>query len=259
LSCTPVVAAAVAGFNVENDCAIIIVGVAVADLARRVLSACQFVDDVQLCSLERVRVQVGAKECVVPKDVAEAEARRLADVLERCGMLVTARPKATFTARSLEQDLPKLLKPAGDGVEGTAALERHRNMLDRTQAAQALGGALLLCSCGWTHILCAAMFQCGQCNSMLQILFAGLIHYTELWQQPDEHGKYMLELYNPNRFMRLDAAALRALHVFGEGTGGASASFSLCALLSKAKTAMGKRLVKVGDGGFVDVFHSKPL
>ena len=34
---------------------------------------------------------------------------------------------------------------------------------------------------------------------------------------------------------------------------------AICALLSKAKTAMGKRLVKVGDGGFVDVFHSKPL
>ena len=76
--------------------------------------------------------------------------------------------------------------------------------------------------------------------------YTGLIHYTELWQQPDEHGKYTLELYNPNRFMRLDAAALRALHVFGEGAGGASASFSLYALLSKAKTAMGKRLVKVG-------------
>ncbi len=72
-------------------------------------------------------------------------------------------------------------------------------------------------------------------------IHTGLIHYTELWQQPEEHGKYTLQLFNPHRYMRLDAAALRALHVIGDG----SSTFSLYALLNKAKTPMGKRLIKV--------------
>lgn len=44
-----------------------VVGVAVADMVARTLSACQFTDDLQLCALESVLVQIGAKECVLPK------------------------------------------------------------------------------------------------------------------------------------------------------------------------------------------------
>lgn len=43
------------------------VGVAVIDMVARTLAACQFADDMQLCALESVLVQLGAKECVIPK------------------------------------------------------------------------------------------------------------------------------------------------------------------------------------------------
>jgi hypothetical protein len=46
------------------------------------------------------------------------------------------------------------------------------------------------------------------------------------------------------RFMRLDAAASRALNVLPQRLDG-SASFSLYGIMARGKTAMGKRLLKV--------------
>lgn len=43
------------------------VGVAYCDATRRKLGACQFTDDEHFCNLETVLVQLGAKECVLPK------------------------------------------------------------------------------------------------------------------------------------------------------------------------------------------------
>lgn len=52
----------------------------------------------------------------------------------------------------------------------------------------------------------------------------------------------------PPRFMRLDAAAQRALHVF-PARGDANVSFSLYGLMCRARTAMGKRRLKVRAPG----------
>ncbi len=43
------------------------VGVAYSDATGRKLGACQFTDDEHFCNLETVLVQLGAKECVLPK------------------------------------------------------------------------------------------------------------------------------------------------------------------------------------------------
>lgn len=50
------------------------------------------------------------------------------------------------------------------------------------------------------------------------------------------------------RFMRLDAAASRALNVLPQRLDG-SASFSLYGIMARGKTAMGKRLLKVSAAG----------
>ena len=47
------------------------VGVAYCDAPGRKLGACQFTDDEHFCNLETVLVQLGAKECVLPKVGAE--------------------------------------------------------------------------------------------------------------------------------------------------------------------------------------------
>ena len=43
------------------------VGIAYCDATGRKLGACQFTDDEHFCNLETVLVQLGAKECVLPK------------------------------------------------------------------------------------------------------------------------------------------------------------------------------------------------
>ena len=43
------------------------VGIAYVDISARQLGCCEFVDDEQFCVLEAVIVQLGAKECVLPK------------------------------------------------------------------------------------------------------------------------------------------------------------------------------------------------
>ena len=116
-------------------------------MSGRQLGACQFFDDDQLCSLETAIVQLGARECVVPQPpatpgantgtlgaggtpeggstlgtaggggtgagVVSADWRRLHDVLSRCGVMATERPKAMFSAKHLESDVAKLLKVWG--------------------------------------------------------------------------------------------------------------------------------------------------
>ena len=52
------------------------VGIAYCDATGRKLGACQFTDDEHFCNLETVLVQLGAKECVLPK-VWHALAQRL--------------------------------------------------------------------------------------------------------------------------------------------------------------------------------------
>ena len=72
---TPVVMAVVSQIVDGSRC----VGIAFVDAATRRLGAAQFEDDEQLCALERVFVQLGAKEVVIPQ-------------VRRRGCSVTVRP-----------------------------------------------------------------------------------------------------------------------------------------------------------------------
>ena len=56
-------------------------------------------------------------------------------------------------------------------------------------------------------------------------------------------GRFALELYNPESFMRLDRAAQTALHVFPARTSGRGAS-SIYSVLNHNRTAMGKRMLR---------------
>lgn len=56
-------------------------------------------------------------------------------------------------------------------------------------------------------------------------------------------GRFTLDLYNPENFMRLDRAAQGALHVFPARASGRGAT-SIYGLLNHNRTAMGKRLLR---------------
>lgn len=71
-----------------------------------------------------------------------------------------------------------------------------------------------------------------------------MLAFTEVLSDKEMHGKYALALYDTGRYMRLDAAAQRALNVLKSRTD-ANDNFSLYGLLNRARTAMGKRLLKV--------------
>ena len=73
---------------------------------------------------------------------------------------------------------------------------------------------------------------------------AGVIAFSEVLADVSNHSKYSLSLYDMGRFMRLDAAAQRALNVM-KTKFDANDNFSLYGLMSRARTTMGKRLLKV--------------
>lgn len=67
--------------------------------------------------------------------------------------------------------------------------------------------------------------------------------FSEVLSDISNHGKYSLSLYDMGRYMRLDAAAQRALNVM-KTKFDANDNFSLYGLMSRARTSMGKRLLK---------------
>ena len=67
--------------------------------------------------------------------------------------------------------------------------------------------------------------------------------FSEVMSDISNHGKYSLSLYDMGRYMRLDAAAQRALNVM-KTKFDANDNFSLYGLMSRARTSMGKRLLK---------------
>ncbi|KAH7624522.1 hypothetical protein Ndes2526B_g00726 [Nannochloris sp. 'desiccata'] len=208
------------------------VGLAFCDTSSRRLGACEFPDDEHFCQLETALSQLGAREAVLPKDllpssnttvaadngsgdntadggksgggVSAADRARLADVLSRCNTMPSERPRPFFSPKSLPQDLGRLLKGGPDSVES------HRPILDKNLASSAL---------------------------------AGVIGFSEVLSDDTSHGKFNLEVFSTGKFMRIDAAAQRALNIL-RGRDDATDSFSLYGLLNRGKTAMGKRLLK---------------
>ena len=75
-----------------------------------------------------------------------------------------------------------------------------------------------------------------------------MLAFSEVLADADNHGKFALSLYDMGRYMRLDAAAQRALNVMKTKLD-ANDSFSLYGLMNRARTTMGKRLLKVGLQG----------
>jgi len=193
------------------------VGVAYVDVSSRQLGACEFFDDEQFCTLETVVVQLGARECVIQKEAEpssssaaagsgaaeSADQRRLHDVLSRCGVMATPRPRAFFSPKHLDADLAKLLK--------SGSVERHADVMERR----------------------------GACGAL-----AAVIAFAELLADDNNHAKFELGLYDQGRYMRLDSAAQRALNVMPSRLD-ANSSFSLFGLMARARTAMGKRKLKV--------------
>lgn len=73
---------------------------------------------------------------------------------------------------------------------------------------------------------------------------AGLLSYISLWDDGDE-GSYSLTHHELGQYLRLDASALRALHIMPDftGLGGSGRNMSIFSVLNKCRTAQGTRLL----------------
>ena len=202
------------------------IGLAFFEYSTRTLRALEFSDEERLGQLESILAQINAREVIVPNEVDKtnggamtADAKRIADVIDRCDAMRT--PKANseyFRTDDVEDDLKRVLK-SGDNVQA------HRNVLDLPLAVQCLHAVM---------------------------------KFADISNDTQNHGRCELELFDSGAHVRLDAAALKALNVFpssGAGGGdrsfgetangrkGGSGGFSLYNLLNRCTSPMGKRVL----------------
>ena len=81
---------------------------------------------------------------------------------------------------------------------------------------------------------------------------AAVLGFTEVMADSSNLGHFTLGLHDMGRYMRLDAAAQRALNVM-KSRADANDAFSLYGLMNRCKTVMGKRLLKVSAAPFTPV------
>ncbi|KAJ3270734.1 MutS-like protein, partial [Blyttiomyces sp. JEL0837] len=72
---------------------------------------------------------------------------------------------------------------------------------------------------------------------------ACLVKYLDLLGEESNFGQYRLENYDLSQYMRLDAAAVKALNLMPLGNEAGGRNMSVYGLLNKTKTAQGARLM----------------
>ncbi|KAI9092089.1 muts domain V-domain-containing protein [Phlyctochytrium arcticum] len=180
-----------------------LVGVAYTDATTmRTIGVSEFTDNDTYSNLESLLVQLSVKECVIPTELQNFELKRIEEVLERCGVVVTQVKKGDFQLKDIEQDLNRLLD------EEVPLLSLPEYELK-------------------TAMCCVA----------------SLIKYLGLLTDESNFHQYTLTNYDFSHYMRLDAAAVRALNLFPGPQDGSNKSMSLYGLLNKCKTAQGARLM----------------
>ncbi|XP_064599331.1 DNA mismatch repair protein Msh2-like [Liolophura sinensis] len=185
-----------------------IVGVAFADPTLRKLSVCQFTDNDQFSNLEALIVQLGPKECLISGSSGEAtpDRSRLLQVLNRSGLLITERKKAEFTTKDNVQDLNRLVKFKKGEQPNSSALP-----------------------------------EMDKCHAMSCI--SSLIKYLELLSDEDNFNQFSLTSFDLDQYLRLDAAAVRALNLLPNSLEGGNKNQCILGLLNKCRTAQGQRLL----------------
>ncbi|KAJ2849301.1 MSH2 protein [Coemansia erecta] len=90
------------------------VGVAFVDPAQRSIGVCEFEDTDVFSNIESLVIQLGVRECLVEPEstMKQLDHRRLVDVLQRCGVVVTECLRAQFSAADIVQDLGRLVAAA---------------------------------------------------------------------------------------------------------------------------------------------------
>eukprot|EP01018_Ginkgo_biloba_P026125 Gb_33909 [translate_table: standard] len=180
-----------------------LVGMAFVDLTKRTLGMAEFLDDSQFTNLESSMVALGCRECLLPLDSGKCP-----DSKRLHDVLERCNVLLTERKKSdfKSRDVDQDLCHLVKG-----SIESLRDLVASSERASGALGALL--------------------------------SYTELLADDSNYGKFTIQHYALDSYMRLDAAALRALNVLESKTD-ANKNFSLFGLMNRTCTAgMGKRLL----------------
>ncbi|KAK7478892.1 hypothetical protein BaRGS_00029873 [Batillaria attramentaria] len=182
------------------------VGVGYADATLRKFTVSEFADNDQFSNLEALVVQLGPKEAIVVAGDTTPDGAKLKQVLERSNVLITERKRADFANKDVVQDLNRLLRFKKGDQPNSATLPE----VDKVHAVSAL---------------------------------SAVIRYLELLSDEGSFGQYSLSAFDLAQYMKLDAAAVRALNLLPSPTEGGNKHQSILGLLNRCRTPQGQRLL----------------
>ncbi|KAI0765364.1 DNA mismatch repair protein [Fomes fomentarius] len=192
------------------------VGVAYADSSTRELGVADFVDNDLFSNTETLIIQLSVKEAIIPTGTASGtterdfDLKKLKEVLDRCGVVITERKPSDFTTKNIADDLLRLLNASSTPSSSTDAAATVPQLSLPTAPAA----------------------------------LSALVAYLSLLSDPSNHGAWSIRTHDLSQYMRLDASALRALNLTeAPGNIGSNKNTTLFGLLNKCKTAQGSRLL----------------
>lgn len=99
----------VMALRVKLEDGISIIGAAFADATNRHMGVAEYTENDLFSNSESLIIQLGVKECLVPADDADYNLSKLRAMMERCGCVITQVKRGTFTSKSIEEDVQRLL------------------------------------------------------------------------------------------------------------------------------------------------------
>ncbi|KAK8137885.1 DNA mismatch repair protein [Apiospora sp. TS-2023a] len=181
------------------------VGVCFADASVRELGVSEFLDNDLYSNFEALLIQLGVKECLIQIDKAEKD---------RDPELAKLRQIIDNCGVAIAE------RPAGDF--GTKDIEQDLSRLLKDERS--------------TTLLPQTELKLAMGSS------AALIKYLSVLQDPSNFGQYQLYQHDLSHFMKLDAAALKALNLMPGARDGAK-TMSVFGLLNHCRTPVGSRLL----------------
>lgn len=181
------------------------VGVCFADASVRELGVSEFLDNDLYSNFEALLIQLGIKECLIQFDKAEKDKDpELAKIKQIISNCGVAMSERSMADFGTKDIEQDLARLLKD--------ERSASLLPQTDLKLAMGSA------------------------------AALIKYLGVLSDPSNFGQYQLYQHDLSQFMKLDAAALKALNLMPGARDGAK-TMSLYGLLNHCKTPVGSRLL----------------
>ncbi|KAK7969983.1 DNA mismatch repair protein msh-2 [Apiospora saccharicola] len=181
------------------------VGVCFADASVRELGVSEFLDNDLYSNFEALLIQLGIKECLIQIDKAEKD---------KDPELAKLRQIIDNCGVAIAE------RPAGDF--GTKDIEQDLSRLLKDERS--------------TMLLPQTELKLAMGSS------AALIKYLSVLQDPSNFGQYQLYQHDLSHFMKLDAAALKALNLMPGARDGAK-TMSVFGLLNHCRTPVGSRLL----------------